>query len=118
MAVDFEARGFDEAVEYLGAVNVSGKLEKVIDSMLPHLGRLAMDTTPVETGSMRRAWRWTRSGLTGRLFIDPSAVNSRSGVLVSSYAPKIEGRLGIIDRTVEVAKRLGVEGLERMDYGN
>lgn len=109
MSVVIETRGFEEAVELLQDLDLEDQLESTLTQILKEFTRFAAANTPVVTGSMRSAWRWAITGLIGRLFIDPSAVNTRSGIPVSQYAPPVEERYGIFEKVEASWDRIGVE---------
>jgi len=100
--------GFDEAVTYLEGINVPMRLGAAVDDTVATLARFAAARTPVVTGAMRGAWR----GVGGRLFIDPSAINPRSGAPVTDYAPSVAQRLGIMEAVWDEGEHVGYEAME------
>lgn len=92
------AQGFSEALAHIDEYDPSGRLGDVIEEILEKALAHFRARTPVVTGSMRAAWRARMlSPLEGSVFIDPSAVNSRSGVPVLSYAPTIGEKYGLLE---------------------
>lgn len=113
MTLTIEQRGFDEAIAYFEDIDVPGRLAIAVDKTIEMLGRLAASVTPVDTGAMRKAWRWVK----GRLFIDPGARNPRSGVPVTDYATTVSERYGILDAVMTQAGRVGAAALEEAFSG-
>lgn len=116
MSLILEIRGFDEAIELLQEPDIEGQLETFLDTILRDLTLFAAANTPVKSGSMRDSWIWAIGGLTGRLFIDPSAVNRISGVRVIDYAPIVDQRVGILEKVERQWDVVAVEGLEEIGW--
>lgn len=99
MSISLELTGVGEALEALD-LDVEAQLGETIDVVLAKGKEVAQEITPVVSGSMRAAWQAKRTRLMGVLGIDPSAVNTVTGVLVSKYAPTVDERHDILDRVV------------------
>lgn len=112
MTVELKIYGIDEAIAYLEDIKVSKRLGVAIEKTVSALARLAASITPVVTGAMRAAWCGTSSGLEGRVYIDPAAVNPRSGVPVVNYAGVVSERRGIMDALISESDRLASAALE------
>ena len=56
--------------------------------------RYAVAITHVDTGALRASHRMEVIGLHGRIFLDPTARNPRTGTLTSQYGPTEEERGG------------------------
>ena len=69
--------------------------------------RYAVPLTPVDTGAWRASHRPEVGGLTGRIFIDPSATNPESDGRPVDYGAELEltrgGRYAVYKRTVDEA---------------
>lgn len=116
MSITLELQGFDEVIELLEGVNVPGQLGEVVEGTIVAGARFAAVITPVDTAAMQQAWTAQAQGLDGRVFVDPSAVNPRSGVAVTSYAPDVDERAGIMDKAFTFMSRIGTRMLERVDW--
>jgi hypothetical protein len=81
-------------------------MDRAIDVVLAEGKGVAQEITPVVSGSMRAAWETERTRLMGVLGIDPQAVNTVTGVLVSKYAPTVGERHNILDRIVTSVRPL------------
>lgn len=79
--------------------------------------RYAVSITHVDTGSLRASHRMQVHGLRGRIYIDPSAHNPRSGLPVRVYGPYEHSRGGshafyhrtVVERGGEVARYAAYE---------
>ena len=77
----------------------------VLTPIIKGLQRIAVQISPVDTGSYQASHRVAVSKSKARLYIDPKARNTRSGVLVTSYAKPVEERYHVYHRTASEAKR-------------
>ncbi|MDY7078013.1 MAG: hypothetical protein SXV54_13945 [Chloroflexota bacterium] len=102
--ITLEVRGEREALEALD-IDVPRLLQHNINKMGVAGKRMAVSITPVVTGAMQRAWTWYE----GRLFINPSAVNPRSGTPVIEYAGDICARDDILGVVLGAMERTGVD---------
>lgn len=114
VVITLEFQGIDEAIEAL-TLDLEKQLGEVIDERLEAGTAFARIHTPVDTGAMRGAWHWHRSGLEGMMTIDPMAVNPRSGASVTSYAPSVDDRLGIVEGAYQ---RIITMPIEEVGFGN
>jgi len=110
--VTLEVQGLEEALAAL-RLNVEAQLGQAEDRFLRTGVEVARSATPVVTGAMRGAWQWNRAGVEGKIEINSSAVNPRSGVPVTEYAPTVDARLGILDL---VSSRLGTMDIEGVGW--
>jgi hypothetical protein len=110
-----ETYGFDEAI--LAIESLMDDVPEVVEAIAHRLKRVAMDETPVDTGSMQGAWvvEDVRE-LTYLITIKPTAVNSRSGVPVTDYAGSIIERDGIFDAVRRAAPRITEQEAQRHGY--
>lgn len=108
MSLEIELTGDDELIAYLEGYNVPGRLAVAVNTVVSVLRRFAASITPVDTGSMRDAWR----GDHGRVYIDPTAVNTRSGVPVTDYSGIVSERTGIMEHTMAQGLNVGSRILE------
>ena len=88
------------------AVSAGGALGRAVKHITAREHRYAVTINPVDTGSWRASQRQLMSndGLTGRVFLQPGAANSRTGGPVSRYASMYEsqgGRYAVYKRTFE-----------------
>lgn len=77
-------------------------LSRVIQIATLEMHRLALIETPVDTGSWRASHLITLEPTRGIVFVDPSALNSRSGGRVIDYATEYEqqgGRYAVYKNT-------------------
>jgi len=110
MMIQLQTQGFEETSEYLKKLEIEKQLERELDWILGAVLEFVKDATPVDTGAMRGAWQWARNGLQGRVELNPSAVNPRSGLSVMDYAVEVNERLGILDQVVHTEwPRLGFD---------
>jgi hypothetical protein len=110
-----ETHGFDEAIRAIGAL--MDNVPEVVEAIAHRLKRVAMDETPVDTGSMQGAWvvEGVRE-MTFSITIDPAAVNARSGVPVTDYAGHIIARDGIFDAVRRAAPRITEQEAQRYGF--
>lgn len=66
-------------LERIAAMKPSGALGNTIRDILMDGHRYLVTQTHVQTGAYRASQRAELTGLTGRLFVDPSAINPRGG---------------------------------------
>jgi hypothetical protein len=83
-----------------------------VEAITHRLKKVAMDETPVVTGSMKRAWVVEDA----KVIINPTAVNSRSGVKVTDYAGVIIERNGIVDAMLKKAPRIIEQEAQRGNF--
>jgi len=84
-----------------------GEVEQAIKDTTIAAQRYAINVTHVITGSLRASHRMKMKGKMGMIYIDPSAVNPRSGQRPSVYGfyeNKRGGDHAFYDRTVEEFK--------------
>jgi len=106
--IDLEMKGAEAVLAALEPPLI----EEAIIFRFGEMTRFAASITPVRTGAMQRAWKWEAQGWEGRMFIDPSARNPRSGVPVTDYAEEVDQRYGILDKALGLGARMGVEDVE------
>lgn len=100
MAVSMTIRGLQEAQQAnqrrLAELKPSGALGRAVQYATATLQRHAIGVTHVDTGSLRASHRMRleAGGLRGVIYIDPSAVNPRSGQKTSVYGPAEHARGG------------------------
>lgn len=100
MAVKLTIRGLQEAQQAnqrrLAELKPSGALGRAVQYATATLQRHAIGITHVDTGSLRASHRMRleAGGLRGVIFIDPGAVNPRSGQKTSVYGPHEHARGG------------------------
>lgn len=116
VSVTLELRGFDEAIQLLDGVDIPGQLADIVDFVVGHSVRVAASLTPVDTGAMRMAWMGQAHGSMGRVFIDPAAVNYRSGARVTSYAGIVDERIGISGAVADRATRMAVSMMGDIEW--
>lgn len=107
-------RGLQEAqranAEMIAAVKPSGGLGRAVQYGTIEAHRIAVTFTHVQTGSLRASHRMNVAGRRGEIYIDPTAVNPRTGNKPSDYGPVEEGRGGLhafYGRTVNEYPRIG-----------
>lgn len=88
------------------ALRPRGALGRAVQHVTARVHRYATTINPVDTGSWRASQRQQLSndGLSGRVFLQPGATNSRSGGPVDRYAGMYEragGRYAVYKRTFE-----------------
>ena len=79
-------------------------LSRVIQIATLELHRLATIATPVDTGSWRASHRIKLEPTRGIVFVDPTALNSRTGGRVIDYASEYEnagGRYAVYKNTAQ-----------------
>lgn len=111
MSFDATITGIQEAqaalLQAAAAVRPSGALGKATRYAVLAAHRFAVANTVVDTGSWRASHRPEVAGATGRIFVDPSAVNPESGGRPAEYGPELEltrgGRYAIYQKTVNEA---------------
>ncbi len=84
----------DRNARRFAAMQPDGKFGEVIKGATVEGHRYAVSVTHVDTGSLRASHRMQMDGLTGTVYIDPSARNPRSGQLTSVYGPHEHNRGG------------------------
>lgn len=92
-----------------------GEIQGAIKDATIGAQRYAINITHVDTGSLRASHRMKIQGLHGYVYIDPRAVNPRSGqrpVIYGFYENKRGGEHAFYDRTVE---EYGGEVVETVD---
>lgn len=114
--IALETRGFEEAAELLANVDVAGQLGLGIAGVTGGMTRFAAPITPVVTGAMRGAWMSRAQGLAGAVYINPAAINPRSGAPVTQYAGIVSDRLGIADAVMREGERLAAVALEEVQW--
>lgn len=72
----------------------SGALGRMVKYATELGHRYAIIVTHVDTGSLRASHRMRLSGNRGEIYIDPTAVNPRSGQKTSKYGPAEHARGG------------------------
>ncbi len=79
----------------IAALRPAGGLGRAVQYALAQGQRAAVTLTHVDTGALRASHRMQmEGGLRGRIFIDPAALNPRSGVHTAVYGPQEHGRGG------------------------
>ena len=116
--IALEVQGLDEVIELLEGTDIPRQLENIVGFVTEYSARLAASMTPVDTGAMQRAWKGKVLGMEGSVFIDPSAVNYRSGTPVTAYAGIVDEREGISLAVVDHATRMGAAMLGEIEYVN
>ncbi len=98
------------------AVTAGGALGRAVRHITARVHRYAVTINPVDTGSWRASQRQTieSDGLTGHVFLQPGATNSRSGVAVSRYAGVWEARKG---RYAVYLRTFEEDGQKALDAG-
>lgn len=100
MPVSLTIKGLQEAQQAnqrrLAELKPSGALGRAVQYATATLQRHAIGITHVDTGSLRASHRMRleAGGLRGVIYIDPSAVNPRSGQKTSIYGPVEHARGG------------------------
>lgn len=113
MSLTLKLVGLSGLLGHLDDYDAEERLGKAVDKTRKALRGFLASRTPVITGSMRRAW-YSEMGspLEGRVFIDPAATNTRSGALVSSYAPGVADRYGLMDAALTQGEKIADAALE------
>ena len=78
----------------IAALKPSGALGQAVREVTAAAQRWAIALTHVDTGSLRASHRMEVGGLRGRIYIDPGAVNPRSGRHTALYGPYEHARGG------------------------
>ena len=82
-------RGLQEAqqanLRMIAAMTPGGRFGNTIRTITTKLQRYEVSVSHVDTGAMRASERIEIKGLVGRIFLDESATNPRSGALTSVY---------------------------------
>jgi len=101
-------RGIQEAqqanLRQVAAVKPNGALGEAVKVGTTLAHRYAVSITHVDSGSLRASQRLSVQGLRGRVYLDPNAVNPRSGARPSIYGNYEHARGGshaFYERTVE-----------------
>lgn len=84
----------DEANRLIAADKSGRVLEQGTRFAVSRMHRYRVSITHVDTGSLRGATRQEVRGLNGRVFIDATARNNRTGANVRGYAETEEARGG------------------------
>lgn len=78
----------------IAAVRPEGGLGRAVQYGTTAAHRYALAATHVDTGALKSSHRMELSGAHGRVFIDPSAMNPRSGQRTAVYGPFEHARGG------------------------
>jgi hypothetical protein len=93
---ELSIKGLQEAqkanLKLIAAMKPDGALGDAIRVGTIAAQRYAVIETHVDTGTLRASHRISVSGLTGLVFIDPSARNPRTHQLAAQYGPYEEAR--------------------------
>lgn len=97
----------------IAALRPNSTFGRVIRDATIRAYRYAEAITHVDTGSLRASHRMQVQGLRGRIYLDPSARNPRSGLPVSVYGPYEHARGGshafyhrtVVERGPEIGKQ-------------
>ena len=104
----------DANLMVIAAMEPGGALEQATRWVLVGAHRYLVAITHVDTGAYRAGHRMELKGARGEIFVDPSAINPKTGRKVTSYARHEEARGGshaAYGRTFdEVGARLVAEG--------
>jgi hypothetical protein len=117
MSVDMTIKGIQEAqrwnVRAIAALRTGGALGRAIQWGTAAAHRYAVSITHVDTGALRASHRMAVSGAQGKIYLDASARNPRSGQRTAVYGPAEEARGGehaFYRRTVaEAGSKIGQE---------
>lgn len=108
MSEEFAIKGIQEAqaenAKRIARLQPRGEVGQKIKDLTSSAHRYAVSITHVITGSLRASHRMEIKGLRGRIYLDPSAVNPRSGqkpAVYGYYENKRGGEHAFYDRTVE-----------------
>jgi hypothetical protein len=118
--VKLSITGIQEAQERnaraMAALRPTGAFGRAIQYVTVEAQRYAVGYTHVDTGSLKAAQRMEIGGLRGRVYIDPSATNPRSGQRPAEYGRYEHGRGGshaFYQRVIsDQGARLRKEGVE------
>ena len=87
--IDLSIKGLQEAQRWnlraIAATKPTGQFGVTIRDILTQLQRYEVSITHVDTGALKASERIEIMGLSGRIYIDPSAQNPRSGVRTAIY---------------------------------
>lgn len=108
MSEEFAIKGIQEAqavnAKMIARLQPNGEVAQKIKDLTISAHRYAVSITHVLTGSLRASHRMELKGLRGRIYLDPQAVNPRSGqkpAVYGFYENKRGGEHAFYDRTVE-----------------
>lgn len=108
-------------IKRIAAFQPRGALGRAMKHAIIGAHRYLVDITHVDTGTYQASQRMDLKGDHGRIYVDPSAVNPRSGQRPAEYAQDEEARGGshaAYARTVkEAGPRLVKEAIEIMERG-
>ncbi len=120
MSLQFYIKGIQESQAAnnaeIAALQPAGPLGAAIREAVVYLHRYAVAITHVDYGALKAAHRMQVTGLAGRIYVDPAAVNVKTGKRPAVYGPYEHARGGshaFYDRTVreagpEAARRLAM----------
>ena len=94
----------DENARSIAALQPGGALGQAVKHVTAGAHRYTVAITHVDTGALRASHRMEVQGLRGRIYIDPTARNPRSGQRTSVYGPFEHARGGehaFYDRAAE-----------------
>ena len=106
----------DANIKAIALFEPGDQLQAGIKDALIGLHRYLVAITHVDTGAYRASHRIELEFASGRIFVDPSAVNPRSRQLVIDYASEEEARGGshaAYQRTVSERGNEALQGLTR-----
>lgn len=124
--IDVTIRGLQEvqaaALRAIAALTPTGAFGRAVRYVTAAAHRWATANTVVDTGSWRASHRPMVQGLTGRIFLDPAAINPKSQSHPAVYGPALEltrgGRYAVYARTVnEAGPQLLREGGQILEDG-
>lgn len=108
MSEEFAIKGIQEAqaenAKMIARLQPQGEVGQKIKDLTISAHRYAVSITHVLTGSLRASHRMELKGLRGRIYLDPQAVNPRSGqkpAIYGFYENKRGGEHAFYDRTVD-----------------
>jgi len=108
MSEEFSIKGIQEAqavnAKMIARLQPNGEVGQKIKDLTSSAHRYAVSITHVLTGSLRASHRMELKGLRGRIYLDPSAINPRTGqkpAVYGYYENKRGGEHAFYDRTVE-----------------
>ena len=108
---DVSIRGLQEAQQanarMIANLRPSGVFGRAIRDVVAERQRYQMSITHVDTGALRASSRMKMEGLKGIVFLDPNAINPRSGARTSVYGMIEDARGG----THAFGKRTATEGM-------
>jgi hypothetical protein len=113
MALVIQIDGMEEALDRLEVIERKAKVADLYDVFAPWMNDLVEFTrmiSPVITGSYQASHRWEFTGrFTATQTIDPTARNTMSGVLVTSYAGNVEGNHEVYRQAFQHISRMAPE---------